>query len=316
MRDTLSFNNTLTYDSDSLEKIGIRLLTGEACKLRARILSDLNEDGVELLRSFYGADIEFDRPNNQFVSGKPSVASALLPRESLIDYARFGFYARGALVVFEGPSFMNGMIAVFDESRLAQYVRNAPEMISSYRLYKQSRFEAALAVDLNESRSLLPAGFPLLGVSNLQRLGVRNPDLFVEDDAVRMRFVASPITNEIFGQMLDAQFSFKTPDSVSLPPEAVLTAAKFESFVNGCQAVASSKLHGLNGWFRLDCPEEIEKVSQFNLTLHSLVDESARGGVWRKPADISLGGAQFEIHKNPLAPRNTPQAVRSTSPSL
>jgi hypothetical protein len=65
---------------------GIGFLTGESCAYGIRLLFDLNKDGVQIIRNFFGLEFDIDNPTNGFtknwnstVNGIPAIASILLP---------------------------------------------------------------------------------------------------------------------------------------------------------------------------------------------------------------------------------------------
>lgn len=94
------------------EHLGINPLTGEACAYMMRILCDMNEDGVELLRDYYGLPSlagtresvrQFASPMNSFVYFKPSVASCMIHREAFPALIRFALFRQGYDFVIGRP---------------------------------------------------------------------------------------------------------------------------------------------------------------------------------------------------------------------
>lgn len=83
-----------------LEKYGINVLTGEACSFGMRWLCDLNEDGVDLLQSFYGVTLSSENWNSQ-VNGKPAIASFMLSRGTYVDLVVFLLFRLGCDVVIK-----------------------------------------------------------------------------------------------------------------------------------------------------------------------------------------------------------------------
>lgn len=80
---------------NDLQQYGINPLTGEACAYSIRLLCDLNEDGVDLVRDFFGMQIvlnpavQFAANWNSSVEGKQAIASIMLPRSIFPDLVRF-----------------------------------------------------------------------------------------------------------------------------------------------------------------------------------------------------------------------------------
>ena len=80
---------------NDLQRYGINSLTGEACSYSQRLLCDLNEKGVDLVREYFGLMIvlnpqaQFARNWNTQVNGAPAIASIMLPRSLFGDLAKF-----------------------------------------------------------------------------------------------------------------------------------------------------------------------------------------------------------------------------------
>lgn len=83
---------------NDLTQFGINALTGESCAYSMRLLCDLNEDGVDLMRQFLGlpATVGMEELYSQFssnwnsrVGDKPAIASIMLPRGVYDDLCRF-----------------------------------------------------------------------------------------------------------------------------------------------------------------------------------------------------------------------------------
>jgi hypothetical protein len=67
-------------DARDLERYGINLLTGEACRVGRRILTDLTAKGAEIVPDLLEIDHQQFRENwNSKVNGEPAVASFMLP---------------------------------------------------------------------------------------------------------------------------------------------------------------------------------------------------------------------------------------------
>lgn len=85
-----------------VNQIGINLLTGEAdAYCMGRILCDLNEHGVALVREYFGMAVALD-PKVQFpanwngmVGDEPSVASVMLTRETINHLIQFSLFREG-----------------------------------------------------------------------------------------------------------------------------------------------------------------------------------------------------------------------------
>lgn len=80
---------------NDLQRYGINSLTGEACSYSQRLLCDLNEKGVDLVREYFGLmivlnpQVQFARNWNTQVNGSPAIASIMLPRGIFGDLAKF-----------------------------------------------------------------------------------------------------------------------------------------------------------------------------------------------------------------------------------
>ena len=71
-----------------LTPFGINYLTGESCAYGLRILCDLSEQGVSIMREFLSAD-SFSQSWNSRVGDAPAVASVMLTRSVFRDLALF-----------------------------------------------------------------------------------------------------------------------------------------------------------------------------------------------------------------------------------
>lgn len=93
-----------TLNFRSLEKYGINTLTGEACAFSMRTLCDLNEDGAELLASFFGIKPDGFQLNwNSKVNGKPAIGSVMLCLDAIPSLLKFIAFAKlNAFAVVSG----------------------------------------------------------------------------------------------------------------------------------------------------------------------------------------------------------------------
>jgi hypothetical protein len=81
-----------------LVPLGIECLTGEACGLGLRILCDVNEDGLSLVRACLGA-VEVKPAENWSggrIEGKRKVGALMLPYDLFGTLAVFGLLRAGA----------------------------------------------------------------------------------------------------------------------------------------------------------------------------------------------------------------------------
>lgn len=103
-----------------MSHFGVQSLTSESCVFALRILCDVNEQGRLLMIDYLGlpVDTELATPWNSQVSGKPTVGSILLHRDSLKQIAMFAMFRGGALacVVRHGA-----VIGIFEPSLLTRY---------------------------------------------------------------------------------------------------------------------------------------------------------------------------------------------------
>ena len=89
-----------------LEAYGIGLLTGESCAYGLRGLFDLTPTGAEIIASFFGlpesGSENFAEPWNNYVGGKNSVASVMLPYSLFQELALYVllYHERFAVAVF------------------------------------------------------------------------------------------------------------------------------------------------------------------------------------------------------------------------
>jgi hypothetical protein len=92
---------------DDLKYYGVNLLTGERDNLfLGRLLCDLSQDGVELVRDYFGLPrgCVFDENWNGNVGDEPAIASVMLTRETLVQLCVFALLQHGAPFVYQlGP---------------------------------------------------------------------------------------------------------------------------------------------------------------------------------------------------------------------
>ena len=87
------------FNVDNMDRdLGIEYLTAESCAFSMRVLCDLNEDGVALIKDFFGA--EPVQPNwNSRVADKPAVRSIMLTPFAFTDLWIHGMLRKGATVL-------------------------------------------------------------------------------------------------------------------------------------------------------------------------------------------------------------------------
>lgn len=103
-----------------LAQFGINALTGEACAFSLRVLCDVNEDGENLLKDYFGTPgMQLADPWNSTVNGAPSVGSVMLPRSIAMDLATFALFRAGALAVVTTAG--GHTTGIFDKERFADY---------------------------------------------------------------------------------------------------------------------------------------------------------------------------------------------------
>jgi len=91
-----------TYDGPrSLEKFGVKLLTGEACGLAMRGLFDLTENGKALMQEFLRVECNSEAWNRGS-DDDPHVASVMLPYSVCKDLFIFAHVRAGTPNVFVG----------------------------------------------------------------------------------------------------------------------------------------------------------------------------------------------------------------------
>lgn len=111
---------TLNSLSD-LEQYGLSYLTGEACALSQRLLFDLNQDGVDLVKEYFGllpGSMLAGNWNSQ-VNGKPAVASILLPKhpEFYQELFKFLLFREG----FDVVAIYGGVVSGMSDAELEEY---------------------------------------------------------------------------------------------------------------------------------------------------------------------------------------------------
>jgi hypothetical protein len=89
-------------DARDLEGYGINLLTGEACRVGRRILTDLSAKGVGIVTDLLGIDHRQFRENwNSRVNGEPAVASFMLPYSMIRDLMVWCLIKDGCTAIIE-----------------------------------------------------------------------------------------------------------------------------------------------------------------------------------------------------------------------
>lgn len=116
------------YGIADLVQFGINGLTGEACAYSLRILSDVNEQGKQLLAEFYGMpNIQLADGMNSQVNGEPTVGSFMLARDSFGDLACFAVLRDGALGYREQSD--GSILAIYEQELLNQYLNNGYDVV-------------------------------------------------------------------------------------------------------------------------------------------------------------------------------------------
>lgn len=97
----------LYNDTCLLSELGISPLTGEACAYSMRILCDLNEDGLLLVRDYFGwpQAAQLSENWNSQVNGKPAVASIMLHRDVFPSLVVFALFRKGYRYVAQDESW-------------------------------------------------------------------------------------------------------------------------------------------------------------------------------------------------------------------
>ena len=89
-------------DARDLERYGINLLTGEACRVGRRILTDLSAKGVGIVSDLLGIDHQQFRENwNSKVNGEPAVASFMLPYSMIRELMVWCLIKDGCTAIIE-----------------------------------------------------------------------------------------------------------------------------------------------------------------------------------------------------------------------
>ena len=92
-----------TVSYSNLPDLGINPLTGEACAFSMRILCDLDEIGVSLIKEYLGLahDTTFQKNWNSSVGGHPAVAAVMLERSMFPALVRFALFRQGYRYVLQ-----------------------------------------------------------------------------------------------------------------------------------------------------------------------------------------------------------------------
>jgi len=82
---------------DDLRKLGLNLLTGEACNMGMRLLFDMNAKAVEVMQNMLGGCVKFEPGSNwnSCAGGTPAVASVMLPPDWLTEVAAYFLIENG-----------------------------------------------------------------------------------------------------------------------------------------------------------------------------------------------------------------------------
>ena len=79
-----------------LEEFGIVYLTGESCGISYRMLCDVTEDGLRILREMLGlSELKLNGPWNVSTRGKKHVGSIMLSNEMIAPIAVFALLDNG-----------------------------------------------------------------------------------------------------------------------------------------------------------------------------------------------------------------------------
>lgn len=115
-----------------LQQFGINALTGEACGYNLRLLCDVSEEGREAVLEWLSLpqDTRLAEPWNSTVDGKPAVGSIMLDRDMSERLGQYLLFRAGALAI--AHMGMGGIIGIFDEMRLQQYVNFGCPLTRNY----------------------------------------------------------------------------------------------------------------------------------------------------------------------------------------
>ncbi|OAM91627.1 hypothetical protein AW736_02175 [Termitidicoccus mucosus] len=123
---------TLYMSPDRLdEDLGIKYLTAESCAFGMRILCDLNEDGVALVKNFFGCE-PLHANWNSHVGNKPAIRSVMLSPFAFPELWIHAMIHRGATVLrFKPGRFHTQACALFNASdnTITAYCRELNEWV-------------------------------------------------------------------------------------------------------------------------------------------------------------------------------------------
>ena len=90
------------HDSRDLERYGINLLTGEACRVGRRVLTDLSARGACIVGDLLGIDHKQFHDNwNSRVRDQPAVASFMLPYSMIRELMAWCLIHDGCTAIIE-----------------------------------------------------------------------------------------------------------------------------------------------------------------------------------------------------------------------
>ncbi len=123
-----------------LRHFGINTLTGESCAYSMRILCDMNEDGIALIREFFGMEmpenprVQFANKWNSTVEGKPALVSIMLSRGIFADLCRFALLRSGAPFIVQSP---DGSWYAYSDEEVVSYglTRESLQHTDDWRVY-------------------------------------------------------------------------------------------------------------------------------------------------------------------------------------
>jgi hypothetical protein len=117
------------------EAAGINALTGEACSYSQRLVCDVNEEGLDLLKDFFGVPkLQLEPSWNSRVNNEPAVGSIMLSRRMLTALAEFVMARKNALAIIYGGGDQV-IMGIFEQELLDRYAAAALPQYTIQRLY-------------------------------------------------------------------------------------------------------------------------------------------------------------------------------------
>lgn len=135
-----------SYSNDSLIKLGVNILTGEACAYGRRLLCDLNKYGVENMAKFLGVFPDAfkeslpDNMNSSVQNAGDAVKSMMLSRDTLREFWEFHMIDANCIGFVLSENTGMSTVAVFNNDTFEEYSKQ-PDLFSVQPNYYYNKFK-------------------------------------------------------------------------------------------------------------------------------------------------------------------------------